>query len=110
MTTFTILLKVLINSDFLPGKMAASAGGQITLSSTVQLHGVACSRNWKLVKFCNGEVMGRKLLLKNGGGSTKDFKRQQQHICMSLTADVSTESKVYLCFFSSSWLNYYYLN
>ena len=62
------------------------------------------------MKFCNGEVMGRKLLLKNGGGSTKDFKRQQQHICMSLTADVSTESKVYLCFFSSSWLNYYYLN
>lgn len=110
MTTFTILLKVLINSDFLPGKMAASAGGQITLSSTVQLHGVTCNRNWKLVKFCNGEVMGRKLLLKNGGGSTKDFKRQQQHICMSLTADVSTESKVYLCFFSSSWLNYYYLN
>ena len=74
--------------------MAASAGGQITLSSTVQLHGVTCNRNWKLVKFCNGEVMGRKLLLKNGGGSTKDFKRQQQHICMSLTADVSTESKL----------------
>ena len=113
MTTFTILLKVLINSDFLPGKMAASAGGQITLSSTVQLHGVACSRNWKLVKFCNGEVMGRKLVLKSAyGGSTKDVRhhQQQQHICMSLTADVSTESKVYLCFFSSSWLNYYYLN
>ncbi|KAG4929235.1 hypothetical protein AAZX31_17G015200 [Glycine max] len=77
--------------------MAASAGGQITLSSTVQLHGVACSRNWKLVKFCNGEVMGRKLVLKSAyGGSTKDVRhhQQQQHICMSLTADVSTESKL----------------
>lgn len=72
--------------------MAVSAGGQITLSSTVQLHGVAC-RNWRLVKFCNGEVMGRKLELKSGGANTKDVRRLQ-HICMSLTADTFTESKL----------------
>ncbi|KAJ1427207.1 Trimeric LpxA-like superfamily [Sesbania bispinosa] len=79
--------------------MAVSAGGQIMLSSTVQLReptGLA-SRKWRLVRFCNGEVMGRKLKLQSGvsgTGSNGCTKNVRQHICMSLTADVSTASKL----------------
>ncbi|KOM33829.1 hypothetical protein LR48_Vigan01g338500 [Vigna angularis] len=77
--------------------MAASAGGQITVSSTVQLHGMGCGRNWKLVKFCNGELMGRKLHFKTASPTTACSKnvKPQHHICMSLTTDLlSTESKL----------------
>jgi len=82
--------------------MAASAGGHITVSS-VQLHGMGCRRNWKLVKFCNGELMGRKVQFKTGSARTAYTKnvKPQHHICMSLTADLSTEAKVYFTPFVS---------
>lgn len=67
------------------------------LSSTVKLHepkGVASSRNWRLVKYCNGEVMGRKLELQVGAGSSSSTCCTKKHISMSLTADVANESKV----------------
>jgi len=95
--------------------MAASAVGQITVSS-VQLHGMGCGRNWKLVKFCNGELMGRKVQLKTGASRsayTKNVKPQHR-ICMSLTADLSTESKVYLTpfisFSSTTNTSHFYYN
>lgn len=77
--------------------MAVSAGGQIMLSSTVQLREATGlgGRKWGLVKFSNGEIMGRKLELQGCGGSGGRTKNVgQQHICMSLTADVASESKV----------------
>ena len=73
----------------------------MSVSSVVQLRGPTglSSRKWKLVKFCNGEVMGRKLRLTQleqhgGGGGSGCTKNVRQHICMSLTADMATESKV----------------
>jgi glucose-1-phosphate adenylyltransferase len=78
--------------------MAVSASGQIMLSSTVKLREptLVSSRNLRLVKFCNGEMMGRKIELHVGGsnGCIKNVTRK--NISMSLTADVATESKVYL--------------
>lgn len=48
------------------------------------------------MKFCNGEVMGKKLQLsqvQQGGSSIKNKKNG--HVCKSLlTADVAGESKV----------------
>lgn len=77
--------------------MAVSASGQLMLSSTVQLRepGMVSSRNLKVVKFCNGEMMGRKIELHAAtNGCTKNVYRK--NISMSLTADVASESKVYL--------------
>ncbi|CAJ2649540.1 unnamed protein product [Trifolium pratense] len=74
--------------------MAVSASGQIMLSSTVKLREPS-SRNMRLVKFCNGEMMGRKIELHVGGsnGCIKNVTRK--NISMSLTAaDVATESKL----------------
>ncbi|XP_039685720.1 glucose-1-phosphate adenylyltransferase large subunit 1, chloroplastic [Medicago truncatula] len=65
------------------------------LSSTVQLRepGMVSSRNLKVVKFCNGEMMGRKIELHAAtNGCTKNVYRK--NISMSLTADVASESKL----------------
>jgi len=74
--------------------MAVSASGQMMLSSTVKLRepGMVTSRN---LKFCNGEMMGRKIEFHAASnGCTKSVTRK--NISMSLTADVASESKVYL--------------
>ncbi|CAK8564348.1 unnamed protein product [Lathyrus sativus] len=75
--------------------MAVSARGQIMLSSTVKLREatIMTSRNMKVLKFCNGEMMGRKIELHVGSnGCTKNVVRK--NISMSLTADVANESKL----------------
>lgn len=67
------------------------------LSSTVKLREptMMASRNLKVMKFSNGEMMGRKIELHVGNnGCTKNVVRK--NISMSLTADVAYESKVYL--------------
>ncbi|CAL5199494.1 unnamed protein product [Lathyrus oleraceus] len=75
--------------------MAVSARGQIMLSSTVKLREptMMASRNLKVMKFSNGEMMGRKIELHVGNnGCTKNVVRK--NISMSLTADVANESKL----------------
>ncbi|MED6211006.1 Clathrin assembly protein complex 2 beta large chain [Stylosanthes scabra] len=80
--------------------MATSASGQMSISSVVQLRGPTglsiSGRKWShLVRFSNGEVMGRKLRLRQqhgGNGSTNNVRRN--HIRMSLTTDVGTQSKL----------------
>lgn len=73
--------------------------GRISLSAAARLRGATglAGRNWGLVKFCNGEMMGKKMKVKltqfqkgSGGGSNN----VKQHVCMSLTANVAVESKV----------------
>lgn len=70
--------------------MAVSADCGISLPAATQIRGAAglVRRNWRLVKFCNGELMGKKLKLK----AIKNNVRQR--VCMSLTADVVGEAKV----------------
>lgn len=67
---------------------------RISLSAATQLRGAAglVGRNWRLVKFCNGEVMGKKLKL-GINGNTKS-KKVRQRVSMSLTADIASEAKV----------------
>lgn len=77
--------------------MVVSADCRISLSAASQLRGAAglAGRNWRLVKFCNGEVMGKKLkqtqLQQSIVGVNKNVR---QRVCMSLTANVTGESKV----------------
>lgn len=79
--------------------MAVSADCRISLSVAGQLRGSTrlTGRNWGLVKFCDGEMMGKKLKLKltqqvqQGSGGNKNVRR---HVSMSLTADVVGELKV----------------
>ncbi|WJX96847.1 Clathrin assembly protein complex 2 beta large chain [Trifolium repens] len=76
--------------------MAVSASGQIMLSSTAKLREstLVSSRNLRLVKFCNGEMMGRKIELHVGGSNGCIKNVTSKNISMSLTADVATESKL----------------
>lgn len=78
--------------------MAVSADCRISLLAAGQLRGAAglAGRNWRLVKFCNGEVMGTKLKQTHlqqyiARGVTKNVR---QRVCMSLTADVTSETKL----------------
>lgn len=78
--------------------MAVAADGRISLSVARQLRGATrlAGRNWGLVKFCDGEMMGKKLKLtqkvQQGSGGNKNVRR---HVCKSVTtADVLGESKV----------------
>lgn len=77
--------------------MAVAADGWISLSVARQLRGATrlAGRNWGLVKFCDGEMMGKKLKLtqkvQQGSGGNKNVRR---HVSMSLTADIVGESKV----------------
>ncbi|KAL0348821.1 UNVERIFIED_CONTAM: Glucose-1-phosphate adenylyltransferase large subunit, chloroplastic [Sesamum angustifolium] len=75
--------------------MAVTANGRITLSATAQLDGAArlYGRKGRLVKFCNGEIMGEKLNFaplqhRNKNNSIKSS------VCMSLTADFAGETKL----------------
>lgn len=77
--------------------MAVAADGRISLSVAGQLRGATrlAGRNWGLVKFCDGEMMGKKLKLtqqvQQGSGGNMNVRR---HVSMSLTADVVGELKV----------------
>lgn len=77
--------------------MAVAADCRISLSVAGQLRGSTrlAGRNWGLVKFCDGEMMGKKLKLtqhvQQGSGGNKNVRR---HVSMSLTADVVGELKV----------------
>ncbi|CAI8611445.1 unnamed protein product [Vicia faba] len=74
--------------------MAVSARGQIMLSSAIKLREptLMYSRNLKVLKFCNGEMMGRKIELHVGSnGCTKNVRK---NISMSLATDVASESKL----------------
>lgn len=67
------------------------------LSSTVKLRepALVSSRNLKVLKFCNAQMMGQKIELHVGSnGCTKNVVRK--NISMSLATDVANESKVYL--------------
>ncbi|KAJ7980093.1 Glucose-1-phosphate adenylyltransferase [Quillaja saponaria] len=78
--------------------MAVSADCRISVSSAVQLRGVTGSigRNCRLAKFCNGELMGKKLKLSQlkQQGVARSTKNVRQKVCMSLTANVAAESKL----------------
>ncbi|KAF3457183.1 hypothetical protein FNV43_RR01840 [Rhamnella rubrinervis] len=74
--------------------MTVSADCRISLSATTQLHGAAglVGRNWRLLMFCNGELMGKKLKL-GINGNTRN-KNVSQRASMSLTADIANEVKL----------------
>ncbi|XP_061347910.1 glucose-1-phosphate adenylyltransferase large subunit 3, chloroplastic/amyloplastic-like [Gastrolobium bilobum] len=80
--------------------MAVSASSWMSLSSAVQFHRPigGNGRNWGLVKFSDGEVMGRKLKLtqleQQGGDNNACRKSSRKHIYMSLSIDVANESKL----------------
>lgn len=73
--------------------MALPADCRFSFSAAGGARGLAGSRNWRIVKFSNGELMGKKLDMRKlqNGGSSKIVK---QRVCMSLTADVAGETKV----------------
>ncbi|CAL0309070.1 unnamed protein product [Lupinus luteus] len=76
--------------------MAVSVSSRISLYSAVQLHGpkeVNVSRKCGLVKFSSGEFMGRKMKLTHGSESACT-KNVRQHICMTLTTNVSSEAQL----------------
>ncbi|XP_028118644.1 glucose-1-phosphate adenylyltransferase large subunit 3, chloroplastic/amyloplastic [Camellia sinensis] len=76
--------------------MAVSADGRITLSAAGQLNGSGglAGKNWRLVKFCNGELMGKKMkmTLLHQGMIKKSNVRP--HVSMSLTVNVAGEAKL----------------
>ncbi|KAL9408021.1 hypothetical protein AB3S75_046547 [Citrus x aurantiifolia] len=78
--------------------MALSADGRFSLSATGQLRGAtglaAGSRNWRLVKPCNGELMGTKLNTNAKRRNEAGSKLVQKQVCMTLTADIAGESKL----------------
>ncbi|CAL5353533.1 unnamed protein product [Camellia sinensis] len=57
-------------------------------------HGGLAGKNWRLVKFCNGELMGKKMkmTLLHQGVIKKD--NVGLHVSMSLTANVAGEAKL----------------
>lgn len=79
--------------------MAVAADGRISLSAAGRLRGATglAGRNWRLEKFCDGEMMGTKLnvtrRLQQGACSINNVKK---YVCMSLTTNVAApgESKV----------------
>ncbi|CAL5413328.1 unnamed protein product [Camellia sinensis] len=77
-------------------KMAVSADGRIALSAAGQLNGSGglAGKNWRLVKFCNGELMGKKMkmTLLHQGMIKKSNVRP--HVSMSLTVNVAGEAKL----------------
>lgn len=87
--------------------MAFTANGHIALSATGQLHGPTRlhQRNGRLVKFCNGELMGEKLKFAPIQ-TRKKANAIVTRICNTLTADLSGETKVsFLVFHSSNTRN-----
>ncbi|BBG93311.1 ADP glucose pyrophosphorylase large subunit 1, partial [Prunus dulcis] len=64
---------------------------RISLSSPSQLRGAAgfSGRRQRVVKFCNGDLMGKKLTqLQLGAANVKKNGGVGKHVCMSLTTDV----------------------
>lgn len=81
--------------------MALSADGRFSLSVASRLGGTTGlaggSRNWRLVKFFNGEFMGKRLNV-NTTQLRNEGKAAKQQVRMSLTANIAGESKVsYAC-------------
>ncbi|XP_030470470.1 glucose-1-phosphate adenylyltransferase large subunit 3, chloroplastic/amyloplastic-like isoform X2 [Syzygium oleosum] len=76
--------------------MAVSADGRVSLSATGQLRGTTglVGRSWKMAKFCNGELMGKKLKMSQTGRGVNGKSDVKRHVCMSLTADIAGESKL----------------
>ncbi|XP_008222970.1 PREDICTED: glucose-1-phosphate adenylyltransferase large subunit 3, chloroplastic/amyloplastic [Prunus mume] len=74
--------------------MAVSADHcRISLSAPSQLRGAAgfSGRSQRVVKFCNGDLMGKKLNLTQlqlGAANVKKNGGVGKHVCMSLTTDV----------------------
>ncbi|PQM32651.1 glucose-1-phosphate adenylyltransferase large subunit 3 chloroplastic/amyloplastic [Prunus yedoensis var. nudiflora] len=74
--------------------MAVSADHcRISLSAPSQLRGAAgfSGRSQRVVKFCNGDLMGKKLNLTQLQLGAADVKKNGgvgQHVCMSLTTEV----------------------
>lgn len=79
--------------------MAVSADGRVSLSAAGQLRGATglVGRNWKMAKFCNGELMGKKLKMSQTGHRGVNGKSDVRiQVSMSLTADIAGEAKVKL--------------
>lgn len=78
--------------------MAVSADGRVSLSATGQLRGATglAGRSWKMVKFCNGELMGKKLKMGQPGHGVNGKSDGGRHVSMSLATDIAGESKVKL--------------
>ncbi|XP_054786493.1 glucose-1-phosphate adenylyltransferase large subunit 3, chloroplastic/amyloplastic-like [Prosopis cineraria] len=80
--------------------MAVSADGRFSLSYAVQLRGETglVDRNQRLLKFSNGDFMGRNLNVKLKPTQLHqkgdDCSNNRSHICMSLITDVANESKL----------------
>ncbi|XP_057956772.1 glucose-1-phosphate adenylyltransferase large subunit 3, chloroplastic/amyloplastic [Malania oleifera] len=76
--------------------MAVSADGRMTFSAAgICGRTAAAGRSWRLLKFCNGEAMGKKLnLLTKFHQGHRKTTIAGQHVCMSLTADVLVETKL----------------
>lgn len=74
--------------------MAVSTDARISLSAAGQLHGTTglAGRSLRQVKFCNGEMMGKKLKMTQLGMFRN--KSVGKHVCMSLATDVAADSKV----------------
>ncbi|GMH08409.1 hypothetical protein Nepgr_010249 [Nepenthes gracilis] len=75
--------------------MALSANGHISLSPVGQLRRsavVAVRSSWKAVRYCNGELMGMKMM--DGKLQSKNKNARRRPCCsMSLTADFASEAK-----------------
>lgn len=75
--------------------MAVSADLRMSFSAADQFRGSRelAWRNWRVVKFGNGELMGKKLGVSqpHQGINSKIVK---QHVCMSLTTNVAPETKL----------------
>uniref|UniRef100_A0A5B7B003 Glucose-1-phosphate adenylyltransferase n=1 Tax=Davidia involucrata TaxID=16924 RepID=A0A5B7B003_DAVIN len=78
--------------------MTVSANGRIALAAGGRLcgtAGLAAGRNWRPVKFCNGELMGEKLELAQLHQKTIAISNTgRQHVCMSLITNVAGEAKL----------------
>ncbi|XP_007034659.2 PREDICTED: glucose-1-phosphate adenylyltransferase large subunit 3, chloroplastic/amyloplastic [Theobroma cacao] len=76
--------------------MTVSADGRLSLSAAGQLRGnvALAGRNSRLVKFCNGELMGKKLSMTPKHQGLSSNKNARQTICMSLTTNIAGESKL----------------
>ena len=74
--------------------MAVSTDGWISLSSAGKLHGRTglAARSCRQVKFCNGEMMGKKLKMTQL--HQEMFSDRKKHVCMSLTTELAADTKV----------------
>lgn len=73
-----------------------AADGRISLAGAGRLHGATglAGRNWRLVKFFDGEMMGKKLKLRQLRHGPVGGNNVKSHVCMSVATNVAGESKV----------------